>query len=68
MKVAIKSFDVQMDIKNRGIELEVRDTSDRQLGDLVITRTRLIWCRGRTTRANGIPVSWEDFIQYMESD
>jgi len=41
MKVAIKSFDVQMEVKNRGIELEVRDARGRQqLGDLVITKTQ----------------------------
>ena len=68
MKVSIKSFDVQMEVKNSGIELEVRDAAGKQqLGDLVITKTQLIWCRGRTTRAKGIAVAWEDFIRWMES-
>jgi hypothetical protein len=67
MKVAIKSFDVQMDIKNRGIELEVKDTSGKQVGDLFITRANVIWCPGKTTRANGITVNWQDFIQLMQS-
>jgi hypothetical protein len=67
MKVAIKSFDVGMDIKNNGIELEVKDTSGKQLGDLIITKTQVIWCSGKTTRANGISVKWQDFIQLMQS-
>lgn len=51
MKVYVKSFDVEMEIKNRGIELEVRDTDDTFLGDLVVTKTQLIWCKGRTSRS-----------------
>lgn len=63
---AIKSFDVGMDIKNNGIELEVRNTSGKQLGDLVITKTQVIWCPGKTTRTNGYAVKWPDFIELME--
>lgn len=65
MKVAIKSFDVQMDIKNNGIELEVKDTSGNQLGDLFITKTRVIWCQGKTTRKHGKPLAWDKFIAMM---
>ena len=67
MKVSIKQFNVDMEIKNRGIELDVYDTGGRHLGDLFITKTRLIWCKGKTKRANGKKVTWEGFIGQMEA-
>lgn len=67
MQVGIKDFNVKMEIKNRGIELDLYTNDNRHLGDLVITKTQLIWCPGRTTPANGKKISWEDFIEYMRS-
>ncbi len=66
MEVSIKNFDVDMKIKTNGIELDVSDTDGRHLGDLFVTKTRLIWCRGKTTRQNGKQLSWEQFMDYME--
>jgi len=68
MKVSIKDFNINMQIKNRGIELEVRTTSGDHLGDLVVSKTKLIWCPGKTTRKNGYAISWDDFIAHMEAD
>ena len=67
MNVSIKEFAVKMDIKSRGIELEVRNTDDEHLGDLIVTKARLVWCPGRTLRRNGKKIRWEDFIAMMES-
>lgn len=67
MNVWIKQFDVKMEVKTKGMELEVKDTNERQMGDLVITKAHLIWCSGRTGRNNGKKISWKDFIDYMES-
>lgn len=68
MKVAIKEFAVGMEVKSKGVEFEVRSPDGgRQIGDLVVTSTKLVWCRGKTTKANGIEVKWEDFIKWMES-
>ena len=68
MRVSIKNFNVKMDIKNNGIELEVYSPDGtKHLGDLVVTRTKLIWCRGRTQPQNGVAVSWDQFIARMES-
>ena len=40
MKVKIKSFDVRMEVKNRGIEFDVYSPDGREhLGDLVLTKT-----------------------------
>ncbi len=63
MKVWIKTLDADMQIKNNGIELEVRSPDDsRQIGDCVATSTGLTWCKGRTTRKNGVHVTWSDFM------
>ncbi len=65
MKVEIKQFNVAMELKNSGIELEVKDTQGNHRGDLIVNKTSLIWCEGRQRRENGSKISWDDFIQYM---
>ncbi|MBC7213246.1 MAG: hypothetical protein H5U33_25480 [Pseudomonas sp.] len=67
MQVKIKSFDVQMEIKNKGVELDISDGKGR-LGDLVVTRTGLIWCKGKVSREKGVKISWKEFIEWMESE
>jgi hypothetical protein len=62
MKVSIKEFDVAMELKNNGVELEVRDPQGNHVGDLVITKTVVEWCAGRTRRGNGVTKSWDDLI------
>lgn len=64
MQVSIKNFPITMDIKNNGIELDVYD-GDRHLGDLVVSKSRLVWCHGKTKVANGKAITWKDFIAYM---
>jgi hypothetical protein len=66
MKVSIKTFDVEMNVKNNGIEFEVYDNAGNHLGDCILTKTTVIWCKGRIRRRNGIQVSWEEFIKRME--
>jgi hypothetical protein len=68
VKVSVKDFAVSMEIKNKGIELDVYGNDGTHLGDLVITKTKLVWCKGKTGVANGIDITWKDFIDYMESD
>ncbi len=67
MKVGIKDLSVSMEVKNNGIELEVRDNDDKHQGDLVVTKSKLIWCEGKTNRDNGHQVSWKDFTAFMEN-
>ena len=68
MKVLIKSFDVDMQVKSNGIELEVRSPDNtQQLGDCYATMTGLIWCVGKTGKNNGVKVSWQDFIDLCQS-
>ena len=68
MKVTIKSFDVGMEVKNNGIEFDIYapNGTDR-LGDCIVTKTGLTWCKGKTNRKNGVKVTWQDFITWMES-
>ena len=68
MKVAVKSFGIDMNIKSRGMELEVRNPQGKHLGDLYVTMRQLIWCKGRTTRAKGVGKEWQDFIDWMQSE
>ncbi len=67
MQVSIKDFAVTMEIKNKGIELDVYDNSGQHLGDLVVTKTKLVWCKGRTSVNNGKSITWREFIDQMES-
>jgi len=66
MKVTVKDFDVAMEVKNNGIELDVSDNNGH-LGDLYVTKTGLIWCKGKTNRENGKKIKWTNFTEYMES-
>ena len=69
MKVWIKQFDVNMEVKSSGIEFEVRAPDDStQLGDCYLTMSGLVWCKGRTTKKNGVKISWNDFIEILKSD
>ena len=68
MRVSIKDLSVIMEIKNRGIELEVRDGLGSHLGDLILSKAGLIWCTGRTTRKNGVKRSWSQFIDWMKGE
>jgi hypothetical protein len=68
MKVSIKDLSVDMEIKNNGIELDVYSADGvTHLGDLYVTRSGLIWCKGKTPRPNGKKVSWNQFIGWMEA-
>ena len=69
MKVSIKSFDVKMEIKNKGVEFEVRDSKGtKHIGDCVVNKKGLIWCPGKTLPANGKQVDWNKFIKLIQSD
>lgn len=68
MNVTIKKFDVGMELKNKGIELEIRSPDGAtHLGDIVVTKSKIIWCKGRTTRKRGIHVSFGEFTKWMEA-
>lgn len=67
MKVSIKDLSVDMEIKNSGVELDIYTNDGKHLGDLVVTKAALIWCKGRTGRDNGVKIPWNEFIEWAES-
>jgi hypothetical protein len=67
VRVFIKEFDVEMELKNNGVELDVSDPHGNHIGDLIVTKTKLIWCQGRTRGANGKQIMWDEFIAYMNA-
>lgn len=68
MKVKIKSFDVDMDVKNSGVEFQVHSPDGKEfLGDLIIKKSGLVWCKGKTRAENGITLKWKDFIKMVEN-
>ena len=65
MKVSIKRFNVTMDVKTSGVEFEVRTPNGKtHLGDLVLTKSKLIWCPGATQPKNGHQIKWTEFIDW----
>lgn len=68
MEVWIKSLEVEMQVKQKGIELEVRSPDGKdQLGDCYATMTGLVWCQGRTKKENGVKISWQELVHICES-
>lgn len=64
MKVKVKDLSAEIELKNTGMELQIHDNEDKHLGDLIVNKTRLEWCDGRTRAGNGVQISWKDFIAY----
>ena len=67
MKVNIKNFDVEMDIRTKGVEFGVYANDGIFQGDCILSKTGLEWCKGRQRRGNGAKVSWDEFMSWMES-
>ena len=68
MKVFIKKFQVDMEVKSSGIEFGVRSPDNKkQKGDCYIKNTGLVWCKGKTEKKNGVNILWEDFMEIMKS-
>jgi hypothetical protein len=68
MNVSIKDFQVDMQLKNNGVELEIRTPQGAHLGDLCIGRGTIEWCKGKKNRGNGIKKNWNDLIAFFEDE
>jgi hypothetical protein len=68
MRVSIKDLAVRMDLGNNGVEFEVKDNDGNHLGDMIVARGGVTWCEGRTRAENGVRVTWNEFIDWMNSD
>ena len=67
MRVQIQRFGAGMDVKTTGIEFAVADIDGHHRGHFYVTKTGLIWCEGRITQRNGVPIAWDDFITWMNN-
>ena len=67
MDVRIKQFSVEMEVKTKGIEFEVRENGGKFLGDCYLTKTGIEWCGGKTPQGNGKKIDWTKFIELMNS-
>ncbi len=69
MKVIITELNVEQELKNNGMQIDVYSPNgEERLGDLTITKTKLIWCAGKIHKKNGVEVTWKEFIDWMESE
>ncbi len=67
MDVRIKKLDINMAVKQKGIEFEIRTPDGAsQVGDCCLTMTNLVWCKGRTTKANGIKITWTELAEILD--
>jgi hypothetical protein len=68
MKVKITTLAVQMELKNNGMELEVRWPHGGMRGRCKITKSGLYWLRSGKHRNKVYAwrrISWNDFIKIM---
>jgi hypothetical protein len=69
VEVRIKKLDINMHVKQSGIEFEVRTPNGAsQVGDCYLTMTGLVWCKGKTTKPNGIKITWNELADVLASD
>lgn len=68
MNISIKKMAVEMEVKNTGIEFEIRTPQDDFLGDLIINKKGLIWCEGKKSRQNGKQKDWEEILKFFNED
>jgi hypothetical protein len=65
MKVRVKDLNLaSSEVNNDGIELEIREPDGKHTGDLIITPTRLIWNKGKTSK-NGKSINWSEFFKLV---
>ncbi|MGB8411445.1 MAG: hypothetical protein WCE23_01340 [Candidatus Binatus sp.] len=64
--VSIKDFYVDMNVKNNGVEFDVSD--DGHIGDLFVTKTGIIWCEGKTSKAKGRTISWQELRDFCKNN
>ena len=65
MRITIKDFSIKMELKNKGIELEIRNNNDEFLGDFILNKAGLVWCQGKQSKKNGTQKTWEEVIEFF---
>lgn len=68
MKVKVKELSADIELKSNGMELEIRTPDgNTRLGDCYVTMTGLTWCKGKTTKPNGVKLSWKELEQILKT-
>ena len=67
MKIMVKEFAVEMEVKNKGIEFGMHDNRNNFLGDCYVNKVGLEWCKGKIPQGKGSRISWERFADLMEA-
>jgi len=57
-KVTIKDLGIPLEVKNNGLEFDA--SQNGHIGDLYVTKTGIIWCEGKSSRANGRKIDWKE--------
>jgi hypothetical protein len=66
MKVYIKKFNVDMEVKTSGVELGIyTPDGSEHLGDLKVSKSGIEWHPGRSR--SGPQASWTQLIDWMNS-
>ena len=68
MKVNIKALNIPLNLGSKGTEFEINGTDGKQIGDLFVTNTKIIWCQGKTSKEKGKALTWAQFIALMQND
>ena len=64
MDVKIKNLDAEMQLKTKGMELDVKAPKGKStVGTLAVTKSGLVWTKGK---AKGVNISWAKFIAFVE--
>ena len=67
MNVWITELNAEQQLKNKGMQLDVYSSDGgTRLGDLTVTKSKLVWCTGKTHKKNGFEATWQEFIGWME--
>ena len=66
MDVRIKNLKVAMQLGNDGVEFEIRDGEGKHIGDLLVGRANVVWCKGKTRKKNGVRVRLIKLVGMIE--
>ena len=58
----------ELDVKVKGITFSIHTPNGKtHIGNLTLTKTKLIWCPDKTARKDGRQIKLEDFIKWAEA-
>ena len=67
MKVSISDLAVAMDIKTKGMTLDIYEhNGEDRRGSMIINSRGLTWCKGKVRKENGDRVTWDKLIELIE--